>query len=97
MLEKDIEKMLVRETKNLGGFAYKWVSPGHSGVPDRIVVLPDGKIGFCELKRPGGKMTKLQHMHTSNLERLGCFVRVVDSASGVFDFLRDLQRSDAGG
>ena len=41
MLEKDIEKILVGEVKKLGGRAYKWVSPGNDGVPDRIVVFPN--------------------------------------------------------
>ena len=52
VLEKDIEKSLISRTKQRHGKAYKWVSPGNSGVPDRIVVLPGGKVGFCELKRP---------------------------------------------
>ena len=46
MLEKDIEKILVNEVKKLGGRAYKWVSPGNDGVPDRIVILPGMRPAF---------------------------------------------------
>ena len=50
MREKDIEKILVNGVKDVGGRAYKWVSPGNNGVPDRIVILPEGRIVFVELK-----------------------------------------------
>lgn len=94
MLEKDIEKKLISQAKQRFGKAYKFVSPGNSGVPDRIVVLPGGKIGFCELKRPGGKTSKLQDVQIKKLKSLGCFVRVVDSYEGVSGFLDDLERQD---
>nr|DAW32986.1 MAG TPA: Nuclease [Caudoviricetes sp.] len=94
VLEKDIEKKLISQTKQRHGKAYKFVSPGNSGVPDRIVVLPGGKVGFCELKRPGGKTSKLQDVQIGKLKSLGCFVRVVDIYEGVSDFLDDLERQD---
>lgn len=94
MLEKEIEKKLISQAKQRFGKAYKFVSPGNSGVPDRIIVLPGGKIGFCELKRPGGKTSKIQDAQIKKLESMGCFVRVVDSYEGVSDFLDDLERQD---
>lgn len=54
MREKDIEQYLVKQVKNNGGKAYKWVSPGNDGVPDRIVIFPRTII-FVELKAPGKK------------------------------------------
>lgn len=50
MLEKEIEKILVQEVKKLGGRAYKWVSPGNNGVPDRIIIFPGQMPIFTELK-----------------------------------------------
>ncbi len=47
MLEKMIEQKLRNEVKALGGRAYKFVSPGNDGVPDRLVVLPGGKVRIC--------------------------------------------------
>lgn len=52
MIEKDIEKYLVRQVKQMGGLALKFVSPSMAGVPDRIVMIPKGTIYFAELKRP---------------------------------------------
>lgn len=87
MLEKEIEKYLVAECKKMGGKAFKFVSPGNSGVPDRIVVFPGGKIGFAEIKRPGGKTTALQDRQIDSLRRMGCFVDVVDSIEAVDLFM----------
>ena len=62
MLEKDIEKLFRDEIKKAGGKAYKFTSPGNDGVPDRIVMLPDGRIVFVELKTDTGKLSKLQEL-----------------------------------
>ena len=48
MREKTIEQKLVQAVKAKGGIAPKFVSPGFSGVPDRLILLPDGKCGFVE-------------------------------------------------
>lgn len=54
MREREIEKILAAEVKKLGGRAYKWVSPGNDGVPDRIVILPGETPYFVELKSESG-------------------------------------------
>lgn len=78
MSEKNIEKYLVERVKQKGGRAYKWVSPGNDGVPDRIVCLPGGKVCFVELKAPGNKPTHLQQLQIDRLKALGCQVFVID-------------------
>ena len=83
MLEKQIEERLKKRAKEAGGLAAKWVSPSMSGVPDRIVFLPGGKIIFVELKRPGEKPTPLQNRIIEMLRELGADVRVVDSTGAV--------------
>ena len=55
MKESEIERILVDEVKRLGGRAYKWMSPGNDGVPDRIVILPDTTPIFVELKTDTGQ------------------------------------------
>ena len=53
MNEKDIESRFRKAVKDAGGLALKFVSPGYSGVPDRIVLMPRGMMCFVELKAPG--------------------------------------------
>ena len=60
MREKTIEQHLVKAVKNSGGIAPKLVSPGFDGMPDRLVLLPRGKIGFVEVKVPGKEPRPLQ-------------------------------------
>lgn len=57
MRESDIERRLVQGVKKLGGRAYKFVSPGNVGVPDRLVVLPGGVVLFVEVKAPDGRLS----------------------------------------
>lgn len=71
-LEKEIEAKLVRMVKAQGGLCLKWVCPGWSGVPDRVILLPGGRAIFAELKRPrGSKTTELQKWWARKLQGLG--------------------------
>ena len=89
MREIDIEKILVREVKKLGGRAYKWVSPGNDGVPDRIVIFPDKVPVFVELKTDIGKLSALQKVQIKRLEGLGQIVEVVRGINGLSQFFQD--------
>lgn len=91
MREKEVEAALVKAAKKRNGVALKFVSPGFSGVPDRLVLLPDGKIGFIELKSPGKKMRLLQEKRKSQLERLGFLVFCLDSKEEVEVMLDAIQ------
>ncbi|CDG20658.1 putative nuclease p44 [Xenorhabdus poinarii G6] len=77
--EDVIEKHLVNEVKKAGGIAYKFVSPGRRGVPDRIVVLPNGRVVFVECKAPGEKPRRDQLREHERLRALGQTVVVLDS------------------
>jgi hypothetical protein len=83
MSEKEIEDYLTKRVKNIGGRAYKFVSPGNSGVPDRLVCLPGGKIVFVELKAPGEKTRPNQDSQIRKLRDLGCEVFVIDNKETV--------------
>jgi hypothetical protein len=90
MLEKNVEQSLMRQVKEIGGLCWKWVSPGRSGVPDRIVILPTGETIYVELKAPGKKPTPLQiHCH-EQLRYRGARVEVLDSIEAVKEFIRGL-------
>ena len=83
MLEKQIERALVRRVKDLGGLCEKFVSPGRRSVPDRIVTLPGGRIIFVELKATGKRPTLLQMRDHQRRRDLGCDVRVIDNLDDV--------------
>ena len=78
MKESELEEKFRRMVREAGGKAYKFVSPGNDGVPDRLVVLPGGRIGFIELKQKGQRPRKLQQHRMRELEEMGCFTAVVD-------------------
>lgn len=90
MRENTIEQNLINQVKKLGGMALKFVSPGTSGVPDRIVILPGGVIFFAELKRPGGALRKRQELMTRKLQELGAAVFVIDSKEMVEEVLQEM-------
>lgn len=87
MKESEIEARLVRGVKALGGVAYKFVSPGNVGVPDRLVVLPGGRVIFVELKAEGGRLSPMQRRQMTRLRQLGADAREVKSETGVARFL----------
>ena len=71
MLEKNIEAHLVKSVRRIGGIAYKFVSPAHRGVADRVVCLPGGAVWFIELKTVGGRLSPLQKVFAGDMKRLG--------------------------
>ena len=92
MKESELERKFCRLVAQAGGKAYKFVSPGNTGVPDRIVVLPGGRVGFVELKREGGKPGKLQRLRQAELEKLGCYTAVVDSTECAVAAIDEMMR-----
>lgn len=88
MREKEIEALLRDGVKRLGGVAYKFTSPGNSGVPDRLVVFRGRAPIFVELKTKTGKLTELQEVQIERLRSLGQDVRVLYGRDEVLRFLR---------
>lgn len=93
MFEKDIEKYLRKSIKQAGGECLKWVSPGTAGVPDRIVICPDGRIAFVELKRPFEKPRAVQRAVLRRLYRMRCRVVVLDNRKSVEGFVRWIEKN----
>lgn len=76
-LEKEIEEKLVKAVKRRGGLCLKWVCPGWAGVPDRIILMPRGRVVFVETKRPrGGVLSGRQKWWRRTLAGMGfsCWV-----------------------
>jgi hypothetical protein len=91
MLEKTIEYKLKSAVKNMGGIAFKFTAPGINGVPDRLVLLPYGKLAFIELKAPGKDMRPLQVRRKRQLEQLGFSVYCIDSVEQIGGVLYAIQ------
>ncbi len=88
MREKFLEQKLVLAVKTAGGIAPKF---GFNGLPDRLVLLPGGKIAFVEVKAQGKKPSLLQlHRHLM-LRRLGFNVFVLDDANQIGVILNEIQ------
>ncbi len=90
MREKAIEQKLRTEIKANGGLALKFISPGMVGVPDRMVIVPGGRVYFVELKASGKHLSPKQVKLAAVLERLGHKVRVIDSMEKVKEFVDEI-------
>ena len=88
--EKTIEKKLVQAVKAVGGIAPKFTSPGFDGMPDRLVLLPMGRIAFVEVKRHGEKPRPLQEARHGLLRRLGFAVYVLDDGEQIGEILKQM-------
>lgn len=90
MRESTIEKRLVRGVEERGGLCYKFVSPGNKGVPDRIVITPDGQTHYVELKSQTGRLSPMQRFQRDELKARNVTVHVLNSVDRVEDFLREV-------
>ncbi len=90
MREKTLEHKFVMEVKRVGGLAPKLVSPGFSGMPDRLLLLPGGRMAFVEVKAPGQKPRPLQLSRHKLLMRLGFHVFVLDDVSQIQQILSEM-------
>lgn len=93
MREKQIEQKLVQAVKKKGGLCLKFVSPNFDGMPDRLILLPNGKIGFVEVKAPREKPRPLQLARHKTLMNLGFRVYVIDSVEQIGAILDEIQSS----
>lgn len=90
MREKQTEQKLIKAVKSSGGLALKLVSPGFDGMPDRMVLMPKGRIGFVELKAPGRKPGQLQLSRHRLLHLLGFKVYVIDRAEQIEKIIQEI-------
>lgn len=93
MLEKEIERKLVQAVKLKGGLCLKFTSNGYDGVPDRLVLLPKGKLAFVELKAPGKKTRPLQIKRIKQLSTLGFACYVIDNHDAIGGVIHEIQSS----
>lgn len=87
--ERALERAFVAAVEAAGGYTRKWTSPGHRGVPDRIVIAR-GRVHFVELKALGARPTALQHREHARIAAAGGTVWVIDALEGVTHFVEGL-------
>lgn len=93
MREKIIERVLTVQAIKRGGVALKFVSPGMDGMPDRLVLMPGGRMAFVEVKTPGKKPRPLQESRHEKLRALGFRVYVLDSREQIGGILDEILSS----
>lgn len=91
MREKTVESKLRQKVIQKGGLCLKFISPSLDGVPDRIILLPNGKMAFAELKAPGKELRPLQKTRKRQLESLGFRVYVIDNTEMIGGVLDEIQ------
>ena len=90
MREKTIEQKFRAAVRDVGGVAVKFTSPGFDGVPDRLALLPDGKMAFVEVKAPGKKPRPQQLARHRLLRKLGFKVYVLDDESQIEKIISEI-------
>ena len=88
--EKTLEKWLKREIEALGGLCLKLQTPGMTGIPDRLVLLPSGKVWFVEVKKLNGVVSLRQRKVMSQLRDLGFRAEVIQSLSDIHKHFNEL-------
>ena len=88
MLEKEIEMCLIKTIKELNGLCIKFSPISFVGMPDRIVILPNAKIGFIELKAPNKKPRAIQVKRIKQLQELGFKAFVVDNKNQIDEVIK---------
>lgn len=89
MLEKQIERKLTEEVKKVNGMCLK--QTGMAGIPDRLILIPGGKMAFVELKAPGEKPRKLQQVRIKQLRKMGFMCFVVDGLEMISNVLDSIK------
>lgn len=95
MRESFIEEKLTKAVKQNGGVCWKFTSPGTAGVPDRIILMPNGRIAFVEVKAPGEKPRPLQLSRHRLLRRLGFKVYVLDALEDIEKIISEVMTNEA--
>lgn len=90
MSESRLEQRLKNEIERRGGKAPKFISPGMRGMPDRIILLPGGRVIFVEMKAPGETPTPLQEKRADDLRKLGFKVYCIDSVEAIDVFITEV-------
>lgn len=91
MRERDVEQALTRAVQAHGGLCWKFTSPALAGVPDRIVILPQGHVGFIEVKAPGQHPRPIQQRRIAQLRSRHVPVIIIDHPNQIQEAIHAIQ------
>ena len=86
-MESKLEAKLKRKVEALGGKCYKWVSPGTRGIPDRLIIMPDGGIHFVETKWGKNGLSPQQKLIQKIFNSFGLKVHVIATEDQLNNFI----------
>ena len=90
-LESETEKWTKKKVIEMGGLFFKFVSPGNDGVPDRIAILPGGRIILVEMKTEKGKTSPVQERQIGRIRGCGCDCRVIHGRKEAEEFIDEIR------
>ena len=91
--EKWIEKTLCNEVKKLGGWAIKLPSYLLNGLPDRLILMPQGHAYFAETKSKGGKPSKIQELTINKIKKLGFTVFIIYDKTTLDEAIKTIKKN----
>lgn len=92
--EKVIERKLVEQVKLNEGLCIKLLCDQFIGLPDRLCLLPNGKLVFVELKTTGKKPRRIQTVVHNKLRKLGFRVEVIDTTAKVIELIENMLQNE---
>jgi len=95
LTERDVERKLLKAVKHNGGVCWKFTSPGTAGVPDRIILIPEGRLAFVEVKAPGETPRPLQLSRHRLIRQLGFKVFVLDNTADIPKIMKEVMGDEA--
>jgi Holliday junction resolvase len=66
--EQQIQSKKIKELESQGYYVIKLVKTNKNGIPDLIAIPKGSDILFIEVKRPGGRLSKLQEYRIKELK-----------------------------
>lgn len=87
--EKTLERQLNKAVKDKGGMSIKLLTALFRGLPDRLCLLPVGRLFFIEMKSTGDKPSKIQQVVHRRLAKIGFPVYVLDTKVKLDEFIKN--------
>ena len=76
MTEQQIQSRKIKQLESMGYYVIKLKLTNKNGIPDLIAIPPKSDVEFIEVKKPGGKVSKLQEYRIKELQDHGVKVTI---------------------